>query len=390
MAAVVCVAAWAGTLATSARDSLFGLDFGVFHAGADLAAREGFAAAYDHKRFTDVFTTEYFPGLADTDTVAHFISTPTFGWFARPLTLLPFETSLVVWTGVGLVAAWWACRLLELPSWAPLAVAATPMMAVNVALGQTGAFVLLLFVGLHIAHRDDRPIMAGVLAGLLVLKPPLALGYGLLWLIRGRRHLVEMSVAAIVGFVISVPTLLGGLGPWQEFLAAMESRTELESGWSQQSASVSEFIKLLTPNAPSWFTLVTWAIGVVAAAVWLLVMNRRVGADVEVMSGAAIIATVLASPHLLVYDTVVLVIPVALAYRRGVLTGERVGILAALLCSAIAFGPVLYRAQFSIAERGIGPELVALIGCVVLLASWSRNGGRDVDEERSVPVLADA
>lgn len=369
-----------------------GVDFGVFHAGGTLIRNDGYSAAYDTERFTRVLEDDYFPLLADGTSVSHFISTPTFGWFAQVLTWLPFTPSLLVWLAVGFALLVPACRLLSLPSWVAGGLLISPMMAVNITLGQTGVLVLMLFVGLHRAHEHGRVVVAGALAGLIVLKPVLAFGYGLLWLIQMRTYRRSIVVAAATGAALSLPTVVSGLDPWEGFTGAMRERTDAESGWAQQAASVPEFVKLLFPLSPSWVTMLAWAAGIAVAVLILVAANRRNGNDAEMMSAAAVVATVIASPHLLIYDTLILVIPVAVAYKRGLLTGDRGGLLFALITVAFAFGPPVYRMQYDIFGRGIGIELPAVLIGVALAVRWDKGANTpSVDGEAPLaPILADA
>lgn len=110
------------------------------------------------------------------------------------------------------------------------------------------------------------------------------------------------------------------------------------------------------------------------------------------MSAAAIVASVLASPHLLTYDTMIFVIPVAVAYSRGLLTGDRGGMLFAIVAVSYVLGPVLYIMQFEILGRGIGLELPAVLLCCALLVRWDGEApeSSDSESERLAPVLADA
>jgi alpha-1,2-mannosyltransferase len=377
-----------GTLSRGAESEPIGIDFGVFHAGGSLIGSNGYDAAYDTTTFSEFLNADYFPSLAESRTVSHFISTPAFGWFAQVLSLAPFAVALALWLVLGALVLVPACRHLGLPGWTPAILLVSPMMALNTILGQTGPFALLLFAYLHRETVEQRTIRLGVLAGLLILKPPLAFGYGLLWLIQSRRYLRSLLAAALTGVVLSVPTFVGGFQPGWGFIAAMEERADAESAWSQQSSSVPEFLKLLIPNAPSWVTILSWGIGVGAAAAVILLAQRRFGRDAEVMSAAAVIATVVASPHLLVYDSLVLLVPAAVAYRRGLLTGDRAGMLAAITTASFAFGPVLYNLQYDLVGRGIGMELPALAACVWLLVHWDDQ--KQAESDVLLPVLADA
>lgn len=379
--------------ADATNSKLWGVDFGVFHAGGSLIASDGYDAAYDTERFSDVLATDYFTTLADGENVSHFISTPTFGWFAQGLAWLPFTPSLAVWFAVGFALLVPAVRMLSLPTWVAGALLISPMMAINLILGQTGIFVLVLFAGIHLAHRDNKIVLAGLLAGLIIVKPVLALGYGVLWLVQFRTYARAIGVAVLTGVVLSIPTFVGGLGSWQGFLEAMQERADSESRWTQQAASVPEFIKLLFPLSASWVTLASWVVGLGVGLIFMLAAHRRYGHDPEVMSAAAIVATVISSPHLLTYDTMILVIPVAVAYTRGILTGDRGGMLFAIVTAAFVIGPVLYNLQYDILGRGIGSEFPAVMLCVALLVRWDRAESVDDDPagvDSLAPVLADA
>lgn len=375
-------------IANAFDNEQLGIDFGVFHAGGSLIGSEGYGVAYDSAGFSQHLTTEYFPALAESATVAHFISTPTFGWFSQGLTIAGFDVAFIAWLVVCAVVLVPASRLLRLPAWTPLVLLFSPMMARNISLGQTGSLALLLFASLHRAHVDGRMVRAGVLAGLLILKPPLAFGYGLLWVIQATRYRWALLTAALTGFVVSIPTLMGGVAPWRLFLEAIRERADAESAWSQQSSSLPEFLKLLFPLAPSYVSLGTWAIGIVAALGIVVAANRRFGDDAEFMSAAAAVATVIASPHLLVYDSLILVVPVAVAYRRDLLTGERAGVLVLITTTSLAFGPAIYDLQYGLFGRGIGLEFPALVLCVVLLLRWNTEGS--VARGSLLPVLADS
>ena len=270
------------------------------------------------------------------------------------------------------------------------------MMALNFSLGQTGSFTLLFFALWHVAHRDSRVVAAGVLGGLLILKPPLAFGFGLLWLIQARRYWKSLAVAGLVGVAVSLPTLIGGLAPWRSFASAISERAGTESNFSQQSGSVAEFLKLLLPGASGPGTLITWGVGIGVAALLMWLAVQRFERDTELLSAAAVVVSVVASPHLLIYDSMILIIPAAVAYRRGALTGDRGGMLALLAVVSIAIGPELWDFQFAVLGRRIGLELPALLIGSALVVRWieeamsSDDGGADPALHGSGPVLADA
>ena len=92
----------------------------------------------------------------------------------------------------------------------------------------------------------------------------------------------------------------------------------------------------------------------------------------------------------------ILIIPAAVAYRRGALTGDRGVMLALLAVVSIAIGPELWDFQFAVLGRRIGLELPALLIGSALVVRWieeamsSDDGGADPALHGSGPVLADA
>ena len=374
VAAVVSVAFFFNTILSSIQSGSLGFDFGVFRSGAELSQREGWDVAYGAERASQYLADAYFPHIADTPALVRFISPPPFALLARAFTIGPFELAFGVWLVAGVVALVLSTYVLGVPRWVAVVFLLSPMIAVNTWLGQTGAFVLLGFALLHRSMVNRRDVAVGVLIGLMILKPVLAVGYGLLLLIDLPRSRRALGVSAGVAALLTVPTLIGGLTPWREFAGAIQNRADIESAWSQQSLAVAEVLKFLVPNGSAGFTLFSWVAGIFAAAVLLLVARRRFGNDPEVMSCVAVIATVVGSPHLLVYDLLILAIPVAVMWKRGYLSGDRVGILATCIVASIAFGPALNRLQFVNFGRAISIEFLGLvIACSLAVRWWSRS-----------------
>lgn len=377
-----------GVVSAAARDGILGVDYGVFYVAGDLIAGPGYAAAYETATFTPALR-ELYP---DTKDISLFISPPTFGWVAQAFATVPFGLSIALWLAAGVAAVVAGSRVLELPNWTPFALLVSPMMVLSFTLGQTGALVFLLFACLHRQHLVGDQRGAGLLAALFVLKPTLAVGYGLLWTLAPRRFATSLVLACAGGVLVMLPTLVGGLAPWDAFRSSIIARVEVESDWAVQSSSVAEFIKLLAPHMPTEATLGSWAVGLLAGVGFMLLALRRHHDDVEMLSGAAAVATVLASPHIIIYDMVMLAIPLAIAHRRGVLSAARTGVILGVFAVAITLGPPLHALLYETFGGGIGLELPAMLVCVALLERWIIAGadGEMDQEAESVAVLADA
>lgn len=347
-----------------------GVDLGVFQLGGELAADGAWSELYNGDAFSSRFQAELFPSLAEEATLNTFISTPSFALAVQPLAWLPFSVALMMWTllTIGICAA--CVRVLGLGrAWA-LGLVLSPALAVNLAIGQSAALFILLMVSVHLALRSGRGFVAGIGLGLLfALKPPLAVGYALLWLVSLRRSARPVAGALVGAGLAIVPTLLNGTGAWSSFLDATRSRVAIESSWQLNGVSLPEALKLLNPEADTWFTLAAWTVSLVVGGALLATAYRRWSGDPELLSGSAVLVTVLVSPHLAVYDTALLIIPLSVLWRRG-LSLDRVAVLVAIHGATLAFGRAIFDAQFDLLGRGMSVEFLGYATSLVLLYRW--------------------
>lgn len=152
---------------------------------------------------------------------------PFHNWSYPPFALLlywplgqaPYFTALGIWTvglfgAYALVAGQFAEPRRRLPM--ALALAASPGCLINVASGQNGFLTAALFLGAILA-LDRRPVLAGVLIGLLTIKPQLGLVLPLALLALGAwRTLASAAATAMLLVVASVAMF--GLDPWRHYL----------------------------------------------------------------------------------------------------------------------------------------------------------------------------
>jgi hypothetical protein len=152
---------------------------------------------------------------------------PFHNWSYPPFSLLlywplgqaPYFVALGTWT-IGLFAAYAfvasrfvapANRLAMV-----LALVCAPACLVNVVGGQNGFLTATLFLGAILA-LDRRPILAGMLIGLLTLKPQLGLVLPLALLsLRAWRTIASTLVTIIVLVAVSMAAF--GLEPWRRYL----------------------------------------------------------------------------------------------------------------------------------------------------------------------------
>jgi hypothetical protein len=308
-------------------------DFRVLHLGGKLFGEGDAEIAYDPEAFAAIARsrTEMAPSYRELDV---FISTPPFGWVMSSFGQLPTTTALVLWTGLGVLAMFGALRILDMPRWAALLALLLPFGLMNLHLGQTGFFTLLLAAGIHRLCVDDRKVLAGLLAGLVILKPTLFAGIGIWWLIDWKRWYPALLASVPSALALSVPSLVGGVGMWRSFLDALQALRDLEGQVITKSPNIQESLARITSDDFAYHPLVLiLLLPLFGLMLWGL--NRRWSADAELMSGAAIFASVLVSPHILIYDTGLILIPLAIAIRRGVSHSTLEGLGALYIITAL-------------------------------------------------------
>ncbi|MEM6495318.1 MAG: glycosyltransferase family 87 protein [Pseudomonadota bacterium] len=136
-----------------------------------------------------------------------------------PLAALPFWAIVPFWV-VGGVMAFWFAVMMRAPkrdewTWV-IALALSPVMIINIGLAQNGGYSALMFIAGFLI-LDRRPMLAGLLFGLLTVKPQIGLLIPFELIILGAwRAFWTAAVVTIVLFLASI--LLFGTGPWHGFL----------------------------------------------------------------------------------------------------------------------------------------------------------------------------
>ena len=139
-----------------------------------------------------------------------------------PLAQLPYFWALAVWT-VGLFAIFAAIVLAEVEPdrrrQALLLLALTPACLINAIGGQNGFLSAALFLG-GVLNIDRRPILAGVLIGLLTFKPHLGIVLPFALVALGAwRVIASAAVTALA--LVAVSTAIFGLDAWRDYFAVV-------------------------------------------------------------------------------------------------------------------------------------------------------------------------
>ena len=155
---------------------------------------------------------------------------PFFGWHYPPfflmiaalLALMPYALALLCWLAVSLPAFMIAVHAIVPRRETWLVTAAFPAVFVNVGHGQNAFFTAALLGG-FLTLLNRRPVIAGILLGLLSYKPQFGLLIPLVLLVTGRWTTI-LSATATVAALIGASTLLFGMSVWHAFIESATNR----------------------------------------------------------------------------------------------------------------------------------------------------------------------
>lgn len=193
---------------------------------------------------------------------------PTMLLVGAPLSLLPLPVAYWVFTLGGVIALFFALRSLHaIPSWLCALACLTPLMFQNALLGQNGAYTTALLIGaLSLAPR--RPMIAGLLAGMLTIKPHLGVLIPFAWLAAGYWR-AAFGAGAAVFAILGLSVVTFGVPAWTGFF----------------NVTAPLMVAILEAPFPQHYH--TQAFTVFVAA-------RAMGADLAIAYGAQVISAVFA------------------------------------------------------------------------------------------------
>jgi alpha-1,2-mannosyltransferase len=274
-------------------------------------------------------------------------ATPFYGWHYPPyflfvagaLARMPYGLALAVWQAVTLglyLLTIWAIvkpglsspspRVREegwgyFPPWLLLALA-FPVVLINIGHGQNG-FLTAALLGGALVLLDRRPLLAGILFGLLIYKPQFGIMIPIVLAASARWRSFAAAMATVV-FLTIVTTAAYGVQVWHGFLLSTQfSRTVVleqgDTGW-YKIQSLFSWARMWGATVPLAYVLQsTLTVAVGGALVWLW----RSAAPSALKAAALCLATILATPYTLDYDMMVLAPAIAFFAVDGLARGLR-------------------------------------------------------------------
>lgn len=303
-----------------------------------------------------------------------------YGWHYPPFFLaiaallgaLPYLVALAAWQLTTFAFYLGAVRAIA-PKRPEALLAAIGFPAVFVTLGHGhNAFLTAGLLGFGLLLLDRRPVVAGVLIGLLAYKPQFGLVLPLVLALGGRWTSVFSATATVAAMAGGVTAWLGP-SIWSAFLEGSEftRATILEQGVTGWHKIQSAFSAARSFGAPveAAYAVQGMVTAAVAGTLGLLAWRR---VDRDLLAAATAAGALLATPYSLDYDMTILGVSIAFAARHGAREGVapwEVSVLAlawvtpliarnVMMTTAIPLGALSVALLFAfLASRALRPRL---------------------------------
>jgi alpha-1,2-mannosyltransferase len=236
--------------------------------------------------------------------------------FVWPFGLLPYVPSYALWCIVGLALYIWAAISSGIDRRQTVFLAVAPAVAVNVFFGQNGCLTAALLIA-GLANLEQRPIVSGILLGILTCKPQFELLLPVLLVMTGRWRVITAAVATTAVLIIATSVWFG-FDIWVQYVQKVVPQQHWllmaagNHGWPIVSSAFVNARLIGLPADWAWAVQVLSSCCGLLAVVWTYACRR----DPILSLALFVTATFLFSPWMLNYDMVVFGFVVALLRQR--------------------------------------------------------------------------
>jgi hypothetical protein len=368
---------------TTGRPPVFG-DFFALWSYGKIAGTHSAAELYD---FATLHARQVGLGM-DPEAKNPFPYPPTFLLLLAPLGRLPYLAAYLLWMGGTVALFVWAviatCSRLPLCVFGALV---APVSVVSISSGQSGFLAgALMTAGIRLAR--PRPIVAGILLGLLSYKPQLGLLVPVALASAGLWATFVAAGVTVAGLALAA-TLAYGWGAWPAWIAMLPAYAQMfdrskvqlqfmptvlanlrQAGWSLPAADLAQAV-------------VSIAVAVfVVRCFWARRFRRRLDLqrnpcfkrNSDRLAAAALLAgTFLATPHAFLYDMPMLAAAIALFIEDRIETTAVFSLAEILVLVLATLFPLVMVSTDTIP---IGAVSIGLLFSMIVIRHGTIGGGK--------------
>lgn len=308
--------------------------------------------------------------------------------FASLSSNMPYRSFAILWSFAGAIAVsisafsiltWYRNLQFGREHWLFAGLLFMPLL-LSISMGQKSTFLLaILTVSFILLHRE-RPLAAGIVFGLIAIKPHLAIVIGLAMLLKGQFRFVAGSLITLS--ILILASCVGGVAAWQDYIQVCLGMSDyLSNGGYQltESHSLWGAMEFTLAGFAPWLAQPVAGLGAISVVVML---GSALRGSIEITStkfafqfSAMIIATILLSPHFYTYDLTILLLPLVLCGLNKIefTTGSSDNAIGlSLTCVGLLFGIGICRSVAM--STGFQASIFILITLLWLIVSQVRSG----------------
>lgn len=300
---IVCQITFLTLVSRQVQESGFNpnIDFTVFWGAARLALYGDALSIFDGRALSAAQNL----GLEDIGSSYYWWYPPTFHMLIAPLGALPYIPAFAVFSAIGLTFYGLAIRASarDLPA-AAIYAFASPAALVTLLVGNSSLFWAAAFLAALHSAAQGREVRAGVLIGLLTLKPQLGLALLVALIASGSWRVIAWATlsAAVVG---SLAYVVFGADYWVRFFANTADAASSDAARSIQTASMITWYALAIELGLDRFQALSIH-GVAAgfATVAVAIIWWRRDEDMSLKISVLCLATIVITPYAYAYELV--------------------------------------------------------------------------------------
>ncbi|MEL6378003.1 MAG: glycosyltransferase family 87 protein, partial [Pseudomonadota bacterium] len=309
IATIALIATSEGALDVFGRP--LGTDFSSFYTAGQLALEGRPADAYQPSEQAKIQLA-----LFEADEIPFYVwhYPPLFLVVAAGLAMLPYALSWFAWASVTLVSYIAVVQRLFRKDTVILAAIGFPAVLINFLHGQNGFVIAALFAGALLCLRS-KPLLAGVLIGLMAFKPQFGVLIPIALFAGGFYRTFAMATLTVV-LTCAATVLLFGEHTWFAFFESTQATRDqvLESGgagWHKMQSLFSAVRMWGGSILIAYIAQAVLIVSVTLATIWIW----RSKIDYELKAASLMVGALLVSPYVYDYDLVLLA-PAALFLIR--------------------------------------------------------------------------